>query len=65
MYIECCINCKNCLDYPRGNKYEDVDHLCIVNGYFVMGVHKDRTKVKRYSPGGRELQCKYERKTDG
>lgn len=65
MYIECCANCKNCLDYPRGNKYGDVDHLCIVDGYFVMGVHKDRTKVKGYSPGGRELQCKYERKTDG
>lgn len=64
MYIECCANCKNCLDYR--NKYGDVDHLCIVNGYFVMGIHKDRTKVKRYaSPGSRELQCKYERKTDG
>lgn len=62
IYIECCANCKNCLDYPRGNKYGDVDHLCIVSGYFVTGMHKDRTKVKRYSPGGRELPCKYERK---
>ena len=60
--IECCANCKNCYDYPRDNRYEDVDHLCIVNGYFVTGFRKDRTKIKRYTPGGRELECSYERK---
>ena len=59
--IECCANCKHRLDYPRNNKYGDVDHLCIISGYFIIEIYKDHRKVKGYSPGGRELECKYER----
>lgn len=61
LMIECCANCKNCLAYPRNNKYGDIDYLCVVNGYFfVSGIHKDRNKVKGFSPGGRELECKWQ-----
>lgn len=60
--IECCANCKYCLAYPRNNRYGDIDYLCKVTGYFLHGINKDRTKVKHYTPGGRELECKYERK---
>jgi hypothetical protein len=59
--IECCANCKHRLDYPRNNKYGNVDHLCIISGYFIIEIYKDNRKVKGYSPGGRELECKYER----
>lgn len=59
---ECCANCRHCLAYPRNNRYRDIDHLCAVSGYFVTGIHKDRNKVRGFSPGGRELECRYERK---
>jgi hypothetical protein len=63
--IECCANCKYCLEFPRNNSYGDIDYLCVVTGYFTCcssWIHKDRNKVKWYSPGGRKLKCKYERK---
>lgn len=60
--IECCANCKYCLAYPRNNRYGDINYLCVATTYFVYGIHKDRTKVRRYTPGGRELECKYERR---
>lgn len=59
--IKCCLNCRNCIPIPRNNKYGDIDYLCLVHTYFLHGVKKDITKVKRYSPGGRELECRYER----
>jgi hypothetical protein len=62
MEIECCANCKNCLQYPRNNRYEDIDYLCLIHGYYISGIYKDRNKVKRFSPGGRELKCKFEKK---
>lgn len=60
--VECCANCKHCVDYSKNNRYGDVEHLCLVTGYFIQGFNKDRNKVKRFSPGGKELECKYERR---
>ena len=61
---ECCANCRNCVAYPKNNRYGDVDYMCLINGYYVDAVNKDRSKIKRFSPGGRELECRYERKTE-
>lgn len=36
----------------------------MVTGYLCIGIHKDLTKVKHFSPGGRELICKYEKRDD-
>ena len=58
--VECCANCKHCLAYPRNNRYRDVDYLCVATSYFVHGIHNDRNKVKHFTPGGKELECKYE-----
>lgn len=58
---ECCANCKNCVAYPKNNRYETVDYMCLVSGYYIAGVHKDRNKVRRLTPGGRKLECRYEK----
>lgn len=58
--IKCCANCKNCVAIPRNNSYNDIDYLCVISSYFVIGIHKDISKVKHLTPGGRELECKYE-----
>lgn len=63
--IECCANCQHCLSYPRNNRYGDIDFLCVINGYFLHGINKDKNKVKHFSPGGKELKCTYERRTHG
>lgn len=60
--IECCANCKHCMPIPRNNSYGDIDYFCMVNSYYLHGINKDRNKVKHFSPGGKELKCKYERK---
>ena len=59
---ECCANCQCLVVYPRNNKYNDVDYLCYISGYFMSGIKKDRHKVKHFSPGGKELKCEYKRK---
>lgn len=56
----CCLNCKNLVQFPRGNSYGDIDYLCIKTGYFVVNVGADVKKIKRYTPGGKELVCCYE-----
>lgn len=59
--IKCCANCKNCVAIPRNNSYNDSDYLCVINSYFVIGIHKDINRIKHLTPGGgRELKCKYE-----
>lgn len=58
--IECCANCKKCIAIPRNNRYGDIDYFCIATGYYLHGILKDRSKVKRFSPGGKELECQYE-----
>ncbi len=63
--IRCCRNCKNLVEFLKNNRYGNVDHFCIVTGYFATGIDKDINKVKRYSPGGKELQCKWEKKSNG
>ena len=62
--IECCANCQNCVAYPKNNRYGDVDCMCLINGYYVGTVNKDRSKIRRFSPSGRELVCRYERKAE-
>ena len=60
--IECCANCKHCVAYPKNNRYGDVDYMCLIGGYYIAGIHKDRNKIRRLTPGGRKLECRYERK---
>ncbi len=57
--IRCCRNCANLVDIPRKNSYGDIDHLCLATSYYTTGIDKDITKVKRYTPGGRELKCEW------
>lgn len=60
--VECCVNCKYLISTPKNNKYGDIEHFCVVTGYFCYGIHKDRNKIKHFTPGGKELECKYERR---
>ena len=60
--FKCCRNCANLIDYPKNNRYGDVEHLCIVTGYLTMGIDRNISKIKRYSPGGRELQGRWKEK---
>lgn len=60
--IECCASCKHCVAYPKNNRYGDVDYMCLIGGYYITGIHKDRNKIRRLTPGGRKLECRYERK---
>ena len=60
--IACCANCKHCLEYLRGNRYGDIDYRCAINGYVMHSINKDSSKIKHFTPGGRELECRYERK---
>ncbi len=63
--IECCANCSHLVPYPRNNRYNDIDYLCTCHGYFTTGnIHRDRTKVEHYTPGGRKLECNYKRKKE-
>ena len=38
----------------ENNRYGDVDYMCLISGYYIAGVHKDRNKVRRLTPGGRK-----------
>lgn len=58
--IKCCDNCKHCVAIPRHNNYNDIDYLCVINSYFITDIHKDISKIKHLTPGGRELKCTYE-----
>lgn len=44
------------------NRYGDIDYMCAINGYFMHSINKDISKIKHFTPGGRELECRYERK---
>ncbi len=59
--VECCQNCRYCLKFPRNNQYGDIDYMCAVDGYYHLNITIDRNKVRRYTPGGKELECRYER----
>ena len=61
-HCECCANCKHCLAIPRNNKYNDVDYLCLITGYFISSLYIDRKRIRRFTFGGKELLCKYENK---
>ena len=60
--IECCANCKHLISTPKNNRYGDMEHFCMVTGYLTHQINKDRNKIKRFTPGGKELECKYERR---
>lgn len=60
--IECCANCKHCVSMPKDNRYGDIEHFCLINGYYLHEVNRDRNNIKRFSPNGKELECIYERK---
>ena len=62
--IECCANCKHCVSSPKNNRYGDIEHFCLVSSYYLRGVNKDRTKITRFSPGGKKLECKYEKREE-
>lgn len=58
--IECCANCKHLISTPKNNRYGDVEHFCLSTGYYIHQIYKDKNKIKHYTPGGKELECKYE-----
>lgn len=60
--VECCRNCRYCIEFPKGNKYGDIDYMCGIDGYYLARITADRNKVRRYTVGGKELECRYERK---
>ena len=60
--IECCANCRYLISTPKNNRYGDIEHFCVVTGYYCYGIYKDRNKLKHFTPGGKELECKYERR---
>lgn len=55
--VRCCASCNNLVPIPRNNSYDDIDYLCICNGYYCSSIYKDRAKIKSLSPGGKELIC--------
>lgn len=57
--IECCNTCKHLLAFSRGNSYGDINYLCPITTYYVTNIKADVHKYKRYSPGGKELICRY------
>lgn len=59
-FVKCCRNCRNLISIPKDNRFNDVDHYCMVSTYFTHGIDKDITKIKRYTPGGKELECRWE-----
>lgn len=60
--VECCRNCRYCIELPTGNRYGDIAYMCGVDGYYLAGITADRNKVRRYTVGGKRLECRYERK---
>lgn len=61
---KCCRSCANLVPCPRNNRYGDVDYLCKATGYFVPGVDRDISKIRRYSLGRKELKCEYKEKQE-
>ena len=62
VHEKCCANCRYLVDFPKKNRYGDIGHLCTKTGYMTTGITKDADKVKRFTPGGRELICSFEPK---
>lgn len=60
--VECCSNCKHCVDEETNNRYRDIKHFCLITGYYLHGANKDRNKIERFSPGGKKLECRYEKR---
>lgn len=60
--VECCRNCRYCIEFPIGNRYGDIVYMCGIDGYYLANITADRNKVGRYTVGGKRLECRYERK---
>ena len=60
--VECCLNCKYCVAEQKNNHYHDVEYFCLITGYFLHKVNTDRKLLKRFTPGGKELVCRYAKK---
>lgn len=62
--LKCCANCRNHAFLLKENRYKDIETFCMVNGYFTSYIFKDIRKIKIYSPGGKELECKFQQKME-
>ena len=38
--FKCCRNCANLIDYPKNNRYGDVNHLCIVTMISIIDAYR-------------------------
>ena len=45
---KCCANCKHLLAFPKNNKYNDVDYLCVKIGRYIFGRFTDMEKAEFY-----------------
>ena len=52
----CCLNCKNLVQFPRGNSYGDIDYLCFKTGYFIVNVGADVKKRTRLLPRKQQIK---------
>ena len=57
--VKCCRNCEYLVESQKNNHYGDIEHFCLLTGYFTSGIDRDISKIKRYTPGGRELKCQW------
>ena len=62
--IKCCATCRHLVQTPKNNRYGDVENFCIATGYYCIAIYKDREKIGMYVPGGKKLECRYERKNN-
>ncbi len=60
---KCCLNCRYLVQIPKNNRYGDIETLCAATGYFCGALDKETNTVRRTTPGGKELVCRFEKKT--
>lgn len=61
---KCCLNCRYLVQIPKNNRYGDIETLCAATGYFCGALDKETNTVRRTTPGGKELVCRFEKKHD-
>ena len=59
---KCCLNCRYLVQIPKNNRYRDIETLCAATGYFCGALDKETNTVRRTTPGGKELVCRFEKK---
>lgn len=60
---KCCLNCRYLVQIPKNNRYGDIETICAATGYFCGALDKETNTVRRTTPGGKELVCRFEKKT--